>query len=343
MSVWSDLPSNAFTSGLRYADGVSWTYSAGGLLQYGETSPRTGTAETVSGIFDTYGDDLRSAANDEQVPIELLVAAIALVATRTSVEAAATYIEYIDGFVSFATTPERCYAGCTGLRFDFVQAILGSSITTDDYLATPVTAMIAAARHMLTPIADTRFQPPMVASAYNADTMRYDATSRWRMAQETQIDNFVTWFNTAVAAVVADITLADGAPSFREALSTIQPAVEPTPEPATTTFIKTESQAAVDAGMMVRCEHNSALSAIWRVDDAALTELGNVARDAGAGLGLPLGLSTFDYADRGGTARTMSADEVKQIYMAMRDYVAAIVLYDTDVAEALPGQPVFII
>ena len=127
MSAWSELPSNAFTGALRYADGVSWTYSASGLLQDAETSPRTGTAETVADIFATYGVDLRSTATDEQVPIELLVAAIALVATRTSVESAATYIEYVDGFVSFETTPELCYAGCTGLRYDFVQAILGTS------------------------------------------------------------------------------------------------------------------------------------------------------------------------------------------------------------------------
>jgi hypothetical protein len=40
--------------------------------------------------------------------------------------------------------------------------------------------------------------------------------------------------------------------------------------------------------------------------------------------------------------RSMNADELRQIYMAMRDYVAAIVLYDTDVAGTLPGQPVFI-
>lgn len=343
MTAWSELPSTAFTGGLRYADGVSWNYSASGLLQDAETSPRTGTAETVADIFVAYGDDLRSVATDEQVPIELLVAAIALVAARTSVEAAATYIEYLDGFVSFETTPELCYAGCTGLRYDFVQAILGSSILPDAFLETPITAMTAAARHMLTPIADTRFQPPLVASAYNTDAMRYDVTSRWRLAQETQIDNFVTWFNTAVAAIIADITLADGAPSFREALSTIQPAPVPTPEPVTSAFIKPESLAAVDAGMMVMCEHNSALSAIWKVDDTALTEVGNAARDSGSGLGLPLGLSTFDYADLGGTVRTMNAAEVAQIYMAMRDYVAAIVLYDTDVEVALPGQPVFII
>ena len=342
MSAWSELPSNAFTGGLRYADGVSWTYSASGLLQDGETSPRTATAQTVTDIFDTYGDDLRNAANDEQVPIELLVAAIALVATRTSVEAAATYIEYLDGFVSFETTPELCYAGCTGLRYDFVQAIRGSSILPDAFLETPITAMTAAARHIVAVAAATGFQPPMVGSAYNADTMRYDATSRWRMAQETQINNFVMWFNTAVAAIIADITLADGAPSFMDALSTIQPAVEPTPEPVTSAFIKTESQAAIDAGMLLQCEHNSALSAIWTVDDTALTKMGNVARDYMCSLGLPMGLATFDYPDRGGTARTMTGGEVTQIYIAMRDYVAAIVLYDTDAAGSLPGQPVFI-
>lgn len=341
MSAWSELPSNAFTGGLRYADGVAWAYSASGLLQDGETSPRTNTAATVTAIFDTYGDGLRAIALQEQCPIELLVAAIALVADRVGVADAATYIEYLNGFTSVEATPELCYAGCTGLRFDYVRALFGE-VLPDGYIASPLTAMTAAAQHILGSIGATGFQPPMVASAFNADAVRYDATSRWRMAQATQIDGFVGWFNTAVAAIVMDGTLADTAPSFTAALATIQPTPTPTPEPTTSAFIKTESQAAVDAGMMLQCEHNSGLSAIWTVDETALTEVGNVARDSVCGFGLPLGLSTFDYPDLGGTARTMNAAEVVQIYMAMRDYVAAIVLYDTDAAGSLPGQPVFI-
>jgi len=34
-------------------------------------------------------------------------------------------------------------------------------------------------------------------------------------------------------------------------------------------------------------------------------------------------------------------DEIQKLYRAMRDYITAISLYDTNRAENLPGQPVF--
>jgi len=126
------------------------------------------------------------------------------------------------------------------------------------------------------------------------------------------------------------------------ALSTIEP-----PQPFTTTisqstrYLKPESQAAIDAGMMTLCESNPSLSTIWSLDDVTLEQMTNLALGIGAGQGLPLGLSTFAYPDRNSVMRVMTPDEIQMLYRAMRDYVTGISLYDTNRSGALPGQPVF--
>jgi len=97
----------------------------------------------------------------------------------------------------------------------------------------------------------------------------------------------------------------------------------------------------MDAGMMTLCESNPSLSTIWALDETTTSQIGDVAKDAAAGLGLPLGMSVFAYPDRGGTARIMTSAEVQTLYRTMRDYVMGIVLYDTGRAPGLPGQPVY--
>jgi len=340
MSAWTDAQAT-LTSGRRYADGIAWAYVASGITEDG-SGPRVNTQTLIDEAFVAYGDDLRAVATAEAVPIELLTAAICLISETHGTAAAATHVQYLDGFESFEATPELCYAGCTGLRWDRIIQIVGLT-TLETYLATPATAITAAAQHMLATISETRFQPPMMASAYNAVGPRYDATSPWRMIQGAQITSFIGWFNTAVHALQLNPTLTDGAPSFMASLSTLGP---PNPQLITTTtsqstrYIKPESQAAIDAGMMTLCETNPSLSTIWSLDDVTIEQITNLALGIGAGQGLPMGLSTFAYPDRNSVMRVMTPDEIQQLYRAMRDYITGISLYDTNRTEDLPGQPV---
>jgi len=184
----------------------------------------------------------------------------------------------------------------------------------------------------------------MIASAYNAVGPRYHAASPWRMAQSAQITSFIGWFNTAVHALQLNPTLTDSAPSFMASLSTLGP---PNPQLIITTtsqgtrYLKPESQAAMDAGMMTLCESNPSLSTIWSLDEVTIEQITNLALGIGAGQGLPMGLPTFAYPDRNSVMRVMTPDEIQKLYRAMRDYITAISLYDTNRIENLPGQPVF--
>jgi len=340
MSEWTDALAGPLLAQHRYGDGIAWAYVASGITEDGG-GPRVNTQQLVDDVFDTFGADLRTASSNAAVPIELLVSAVCLVAATHGATAAATHVQYIDGFESFETTPTLCYAGCTGLRWDRITQIVGST-TLEAYLADPQTAIDAAADHMLAAIPETRFQPPMMASAYNADGLRDDGTASWRMAQNTQITNFVGWFNTAVHALQLDATPAGAAPSFMAELLTVG-ATTPLP-PATTSqstqYFKTESQAAVDAGMMTICESNTSLSTIWSLDDVTTTQMTNLALGVGPGQGLPLGGSTFSYPDRNRVMREMTPGEIQMLYRAMRDYITNIILYDTGHLPNLPGQPV---
>src|ERR1044072_907803 len=342
MTQWTDALAGGLLSTHRYADGVSWGYVATGLVENSATSPNAYTQELIAEILGALGTDLRSVSEAEGMPLELLVVSVALLAERVGTASTTDYVEYLPGFVNEEQTPGLAYAGCTGLRFDRVRSLMGP-ISLASYLASPSTAITAAARHILSSISETKFQPPMVASAYNTDGMRFDSTSRLRLSGPEQIDRFLGWFNATVSALVANNSLAGTAPSFSAALSTMGPTV---PLPPSTTnanqkYFRPESQAAIDAGMMTVCERNPTLSTIWSLDDVTTTQITNLALGVGAGQGLPLGQPAFAYPDRNRTMRLMNPDEVQKLYRAMRDYITAIILHDTGHSPSLPGQPVF--
>lgn len=338
MSEWTDIrDSGRLLIGHRYADGITWDYISSGLTEYGEL--RVFTPDIINYVFSTLGNDLRNVSGTTDVPIELLAASICLVA-ETAGASTPTYEQHLDGFESYETTPTLAIVGCTGLRYD--RALTLSGVAMPEYVADPMTAINAAASHIIAAVPQTFYQPPIVASAYNTDGIRYDAASRWRIAPATQIDRFVGFFNSVVHALQMNPPLAGSAPNFTAELARLAaPAVPPIVTPPEQTFNKPESQAAADAGMMTLCEHNPSLSAIWALDRRTQTEISNVAIAAPT-QGLPLGLDYFAYPDRGGMMRQMNSDEVQQLYRAMRDYIAAIMLYDTNRTDNLPGQPVFI-
>jgi hypothetical protein len=346
MSTWSVSKDGALLASHRYADGVLWGYSATGLTE-NSAPPRTNTPDLVSDVFSTFGDALRETSIADDVPLEILVSSVCTFAAEAAGAAgAASYQRFLPGFVSEDQTPQLAFVGCTGLRFDYVRQSLGA-VSLADFMSTPSNAITAASRHILSRVPETHFQVPAIASAFNADGVRLDSTSRWRMANQDQTDRFVAWFNTAVAAIQADPTLSgspQSAPTFTSVLTQVTP-VTPLPTLTATNpwnLSKPESVAAMSAGVMTICETNTSLSTIWALDTTTTEQISQVALAAGSGQGLPMGAPVFQYPDRAGVMKTMTSEEVQRLYRAMRDYVMAIVLYDTNRSPSLPGQPVLL-
>ena len=348
MTAWTDAKASTLLNSHRFSDGVKWGYSATGVTEDG-SPPRTNTPDLVSEVLATFGDALRETSIADDVPLELLVSSVCTFAAEAAGAAgAASYQRFLPSFASEDQTPQLAFVGGTGLRFDYVRQSLGA-ISLADFMSTPSNAITAASRHILSRVPETHFQVPAIASAFNADGVRLDSTSRWRMANQDQTDRFVAWFNTSVAALQADPTLAgspQAAPTFTAVLAQISPTDVLGPDPGAQlnqwNLLRPESIAAMTAGVMTICETNPSLSTIWALDKVTTDQIGALAKDVASGLGLPMGAEFFQYPDRAGVMRTMTSDEVQKLYRAMRDYVLGIVYYDTGRAPSLPGQPVLI-
>jgi hypothetical protein len=75
----------------------------------------------------------------------------------------------------------------------------------------------------------------------------------------------------------------------------------------------------IAAGIAITCTGNSTLDATYALDDATMGQIGAVARDDAAGLGLPGGDPTFTYPDAGGVPRIFTGARLQALYRAQRD------------------------
>jgi hypothetical protein len=340
MSLWDEVKGTLANS-LRYGDGLGWRFIGAGLLIGDQQEPAAGDRGLVDDVFFSLGDELRAAAT--VVPIELLASCVCTEAEVNGRVVPPTS-RTLPGFVDDETTPHLHLIGCTGLRLDIAQS-LGASLET---MAVPATALDVTATHIAATASETHFAPPMVASAFNATGVRFDNASPFRMASFdgdiTRIGRFCSWFSTITTLCLGDSSNYAGALSFAETLIAMTPPPVPGPSASTSSgsYRLPASQAAIDAGMMVQFASNSSLSTIWALDDTTLTQIKGVANDSASGLGLPGGFPVFAYPDRAGVQRVMTGAEVEALYRAMRDYVAAIRMFDVGRAASLPGQPVYI-
>lgn len=97
-------------------------------------------------------------------------------------------------------------------------------------------------------------------------------------------------------------------------------------------------------GLAITSASNPALNATYALDDLTLVQVGTVARDAACAFGLPMSLSTFNFPDINSTLVAFSADEIRRLYIAMRDYVAGVNIAISGLVHGnsaeLPDQPV---
>jgi hypothetical protein len=78
------------------------------------------------------------------------------------------------------------------------------------------------------------------------------------------------------------------------------------------------------AGLQITSTGTPALSARYSLDELTLAQIGSVARDAAAGLGLPEESASFTYPDLAGAPHDFSASAIQALYKAMRDFVSRV-------------------
>ena len=200
----------------HFPDGVSWALSPRGILI--DEAPAQGTPgkpTTVRTIWQRYGQLCVAAAKQYGVPVELIVATIA---TESSGDANARRQEprINDESVGLMQTLVATARNATGRK----------NLRSGDLLD-PRTSIEAGTAYIAQQRTTTWYDPPLVAAAYNAGSLRRDEAdaNRWKLVcfprgTGKHIDKFVAWFSDCMVVATEDGWAATDAavPSFVSAM-----------------------------------------------------------------------------------------------------------------------------
>jgi soluble lytic murein transglycosylase-like protein len=171
-----------------------------------------------------HGETFQAAARRSGVPVELL---LATACTESGGHAEAVREE--PGYVSDAATPERVSPGLMQTLISTARDALHDPGLDRARLLDPATSIAVGAalirRQALRSGQPTGFDPPLVAVAYNAGSLRAtgEAENPWGLVQTRRdaahwhADSFCAFFNDALA-VLADSPPEATTPSFSRLL-----------------------------------------------------------------------------------------------------------------------------
>ena len=198
-----------------------WRLTPPGIELAGEAAARRtpGEPRLAAACWARHGAEMCAAARRFGVPVELL---LATALTESGGNAAAIREE--PGFASDAETPHRVSPGLMQTLISTAREVLGDPSLDRARLLDPATSIAAGAAMIRRQAAGGRtptgFDPPLVAIAYNAGSLRpsRDATDPWGLVQTRRgsgawhADSFCAFLGDALALPEAP----DGAtPSLR--------------------------------------------------------------------------------------------------------------------------------
>ena len=170
-----------------FPDGIGWRNTAEGVVLEGESEPQgtTGAPNTVRRIWKDFGPVILKVAVQNGVPAELIVATIAT-ESRGVRDAMRTEPD------------ERQSVGLMQTLIGTASETLGREVTGEE-LKDPETSITAGALYIRQQRTRTEFQPPLVAAAYNAGSLRETDANRWRLRSTgDHVDRFIKFYNDAV-------------------------------------------------------------------------------------------------------------------------------------------------
>jgi hypothetical protein len=182
----------------QFEGSVSWQLTEHGVsIDGAEPQGTPGQPQTVRRVRDQFGPSIGRWSEHFGVPAELIIATIC---TETSGNPADERKE--PGFVSYEETPGRVSIGLMQTLINTARDTLGMPQIDHNWLLVPDNSIRAGTAYIAQQKSTTRFDPPLVACAYNAGGIyRQDgAENRWRMRQfpigtSHHADRFVAWFN----------------------------------------------------------------------------------------------------------------------------------------------------
>ena len=174
----------------HFPGSVTWALARGGIAIDGAAPQGTpGDPATIGSIWARYGDICRAQARQYGVPVELIVATIAA-------ESA--------GKPDARRQEPKIHDQSVGLMQTLVataRSALGRPSLRADDLLDPATSIAAGTAYICKQRGQTHFDPPLVAAAYNAGSLRREdaEANRWRTLcypskTGRHIDRWVAYF-----------------------------------------------------------------------------------------------------------------------------------------------------
>jgi hypothetical protein len=182
----------------RFANSVTWHLTATGLSISGNAPEGTGgQPQTVTRVWNDFGPAIEQSAEEFGVPVELIIATIC---TESSGNPDALRKE--PGYVSDEATPGRVSPGLMQTLISTARDTLPGVAIDREWLFVPANSIRAGTAYISKQSGSTKLDPPVVACAYNAGSVKENtgADNRWKMRQfpigtSEHANRFVQWFN----------------------------------------------------------------------------------------------------------------------------------------------------
>jgi len=213
----------------RYKDSCAWSLTANGVSVRDAAGPAgdqpsESERALAATVLQRFAQPLASVLSSQltNVPVELVVACIC---AESSGNPSALRREPGCDTSNPERTPSRVSLGLMQTLLSTARTALGDATLPLQSLADPQKSIAAGAAYIFMQGRQTRFDPPLVAAAYNAGGLYYEGTpaNRWRLRQypigtPNHVNRFIRYFNGAFASI--DLaTLPATVPSFKRMLT----------------------------------------------------------------------------------------------------------------------------
>jgi len=179
--------------------GCNWQLTADGLVVDGRLERTDGALVTVPRVWRDFGVEIRRAADEFRVPVELIVATIC---TESSGDR---------NVPSRRESGGRMSVGLMQTLIGTAHDMLPNEVMDEVTLKDPLTSIRAGTAYINNELRVTALDPPLVACAYNAGDLYINESSsnRWKLRQypigsSEHADRFVRWFNDCFATFSAN-------------------------------------------------------------------------------------------------------------------------------------------
>lgn len=200
-----------------------WRLTPAGIAIEGDDAPRGSAPPRIAtACWTRHRNALEAAARRFAVPVELLLATAC-----TESGGRADAIREEPGFTSDAATPHRVSPGLMQTLISSAREALGDARLDRAALLDAGLSAMAGAAFIARQTRITGFDPPLVAIAYNAGSLRpgRDALDPWGLVQtrrgngDWHADSFCAFFNDALNIFRAGTAPGAEVPSFQALLS----------------------------------------------------------------------------------------------------------------------------